>query len=112
MLAALQAKQGNVFDITILMYGQHRTGAHPVVAGTYVLPALASKYIMESLIPSGLGMTHVTHVTSETVGVTLALPNFNLIEIVKGFIGIGQASVAAIPKGMQLIFPDFCFFYH
>ena len=94
------------------MSGQHRAGTHPVVAGAYVQPALASKDINESLVPCRLSMTHVTHVTSKTVGVTLALPNVNLIEIVEGFIHIVQASVAAIPKGMQLIFSDLCFLFH
>ena len=103
MLATLQIKQGNVFDITILMCGQHSAGAHAVVAGTYVLPALASKYIKESLIPSGLGMAHVTHVSGESVGITLTMPEHELVSIIKFFIHIFQVSIGPIPKWMELI---------
>jgi hypothetical protein len=112
VFAALKAKQGNVFDISILMCGQHPTGPHAVVAGTYVLPALASKYIKESLIPSGLGMAHVTHVSGESVGITLATPDHELVSIIKFFIHIFQVSIGPIPKGMQLIFSDLCFLFH
>jgi hypothetical protein len=62
---------------------QHSTGAHAIVAGTYVLPVLAGKDVNESLVPDWLRISHVTHVARESTGVALLDPQIKLFSVIE-----------------------------
>jgi hypothetical protein len=85
------------------MRGQHRACVHPVVAGANVLPALAGKNVYESLVPGGLIMAHVTHITGKTICIALCLPGVGLMNIIECFIDVVKRFVLIIPEWVELI---------
>jgi hypothetical protein len=47
------------------------------------LPALTGEYVYESLVPVWLMTTHVAHVTGESVGISLSLPDVYLLQVIE-----------------------------
>ena len=88
MLFALQVKQFNVSTVSVGVRGQHCSSAHAVVTGANILPSLAGKNINETLIPAGLNMAHVAHVSGESIGITLTLPGMRLKHVIERLVDV------------------------
>jgi hypothetical protein len=107
VLFALQVEQFNVSTVSVGVRGQHCSSAHAVVTGANILPSLAGKNINETLIPAGLNIAHVAHVSGESIGMTLPLPDMRLKHVIERFMHIVEMFVFFIPKHLQIIFDYF-----
>jgi len=63
--------------------GQYCASVHAIVTGANIFPPFGGKVVNELCVPHRLAMTHVAHVSSESVGVSECGPfgqQLNIIE--------------------------------
>ena len=85
------------------MHGQYGTSGHSVVTGTYVFPPHFSVDINERPGPSRLSTAHVTHVSSELIGIALTGPTIHTSRIVEWLIDVVKTFELIIPEHWNMV---------